>query len=226
MKINKDAIAFFYRIFFSCYIPCKIYEDNEKIFKQRMAQGFDMEFDDFCDGLQEWESRKKAIVGLAKQAGKDVIDKEVLAEYFGGMKHTEVVIEGLREEKVQENSKFYFYSIFNHTLMPIKILEISQKYPVIIGIYENEEFAVKVSCILFYENEREDVFVGKTVLCHYPMIVDANPNDTTVKMLLSEQKKDVVFMDAVKYFRDGVNHANFPLLTVLRKRMNNQYRRT
>lgn len=219
MKINKNAIKFFYRIFFSCYIPCKVYEDNEKIFQQHVAENSDMEFDYFCEGLQEWESRKQAILDLAIKAGKSIIDKEIVAEYFGGIKHTEVVIESLREEKVPEDGKFYSYAIFNHMLMPVKILEISEKHPVITGIYENNGLTVKIRGVLFYENDRASIFIGKTVLCHYPMIVDYDPDETTINRLFAEQSKDVIFMCSVNKLIEGVDHVKFPFLNILRKRM-------
>lgn len=219
MKITKEAIEFFYRIFFSCYIPCKVYEDNEKVFQIRVAENSDMEFDYFCEGLQEWDSRKKAILELTKQGGKNFIDKEVITEYFGGSKHTEVVVESLREENVPVDGNFYPYAVFNHMLIPVVIKNISQKHPVITAVYENNGMSIEIRGILFYEQNRKDISVGKTVLCHYPMMVDENPTQSMIELLFSCQKDDDIFMEAARSLRDGVDHVKFPFLNILRKRM-------
>ena len=220
MTITKDAIELFYRMFFSCYMTGKkSSENNRKIIEENLAKKVDMGFADFCGELQEWETRRDAVISVAKGLGKNCIDKEVISRYFGGQQHTAVIMDDLAKEQVSENSEFYLYTIFNHMLVPLRVERIAEKEPVLIGVYENDGVLLQVRNLLFFEKDREKISVGSTVLCHFPMVIDTNPGLDVVRMLLVMQREDVCFMRAAQSFPNGIDHTKFYHFSILRKRM-------
>lgn len=220
MKITKDAIKFFYRMFFSCYMTGKkSSEDNRKVIEENLSKNTDFYFEDFCSGLQEWETRRDAIIAVAKNLNRNTVDREVIAEYFGGPQHTEVILGDLDREAVPVDGKFYRYTIFNHMLVPLRIERIAQKEAVLNGVYENNGVFLNVKSLLFFEKDRKKIIVGKTVLCHFPMVIDTDPSEELVQMLLELQRTDEHFMRAVKSFPNGIDHSEFFHLSMLRKRM-------
>lgn len=220
MKITADAIELFYKMFFSCYVDGKpSSENNRKIIEENLAKKIDIDFARFCKKLQQWDERREAIVLVAKNLGKKDIDREVIVNYFGSSFHTDVVLGDLAKEQIPRGGKFYNYTIFNHMLMPIVIKKVSPKDNIMIGEYQNGTVAVKVNGILFWEKDRKEMIEGRTVLCHYPMVVDNAPGVVLIKNLLYSQANDSDFMEAARSLVGNVNHFDFPYLSILKKRM-------
>lgn len=220
MKITKEAIDFFYRMFFSCYDNNKkSSRENRSVIEFHLDKGSDMEFDTFCSDLQQWDSRKEAIEKVANTLGKKIIDKEVLINYFGGHDHTEIVVNELALDNIPKEGKFYRYTVFNHMLVPLKVQNVSSKVPVINGLYENADISLPVKHLFFLEKDREKIKIGKTILCHYPMVIDADPDPEMVNALIESHRKDSEFMRAAYSFSDGIDHIEFYHFSVLRKRI-------
>jgi hypothetical protein len=220
MKITFEAIELFYRMFFSCYMTGKASsENNRKVIEKNLAKKNTMNFAEFCQDLQEWEDRAQAIECVAKKLKKEEIDKDVIINYFGGKEHTEVVLGDLAKEQVPIGGKFYNYTIFNHMLVPLVIKRVGVNENIMIGQYENKNISLQVNGVLFFEKDRSDMVVGKTVLCHYPLVVDANPDAKTIKMVFDLQRKDFNFMQSIKTFPGKVNHTDFPFLLMIKRRM-------
>lgn len=220
MEITKEAIELFYRMFFSCYTTGKMSsENNLKRIEANLAKQTSMDFGAFCSELQEWELRGRSIIAVAEGLGKNVIDKEVIFRYFGGPQHTEVILDDLAREQVPVGGNFYRYTIFNHMLVPMRVEMISKKESAIIGVYQNDGVLLRARSILFFEKDRKKIEIGKTVLCHFPMVIDVEPDPMLVQVLLQLQREDMHFMRAAQSFPAGIEHARFPQFSMLRKRM-------
>ena len=220
MDITYDAIELFYKMFFSCYMTGKkSSESNRKIIEKNMVRKSEMNFEEFCKNLQEWEERKEAIISVAKINGKDVIDRDVIARYFGGATHTEVILGDLAKEKITPDGKFYRYTIVNHMLMPVIVEKIAENENLIVGLYKNGNVQLRVMNIIFAESDRVKIEIGKTILCHYPMVIDHSPTKEIISMLLKLQKEDAEFMRAARSFSGTINHADYPFLMMLKKRI-------
>ncbi len=220
MEITANALNFFYKMFLSCYMTGRdSSEFNRKKIEEILESGAGMSFPVFCSELKDWETRGRAIGDVAQALEKKVVDVEVLLNYFGGPSHTSVVAEELRESNFTEDNTFFRYAIFAHMLIPLKITGISLKKPLIKGVYENNGISVEVKHLVFLEKERKKILKGGIVLCHFPMVIDSAPSPEMIEILLSLQRKDTKFKRAAKSFPEGVDHAKFPYLMMLIKRM-------
>jgi hypothetical protein len=139
--------------------------------------------------------------------------------YFGGMEHTKVILGDLAKEHVPADGKFYNYTIFNHMLVPVRVKKVSIKERMIIGVYNNEDVKLQVIGLLFFQKDAALMLEGKFVLCHYPMVVDPDPELKVVESLLELQKNDADFIGATQSFAGALSHAEFPYLSILKKRI-------
>ena len=220
MKITKEAILLFYKIFFSCYIEEKINDkQNCKKLEELVAMGTDISFGGFSAKLKGWGAKAETVLILAKKIKKEIIDVEVISKYFGGVQHTKAMLEELKENNLSSDSPFGRYFSFNHMLIPVRVESVSKKMHSAVVKYENNNVLVLIGGIIFSEEDCEKIKPGKMVLCHYPMVVDSNPSSQLIADLLFLQGKDVVFMKAAKSFAGGLKQEKFPYFSIVRKRM-------
>lgn len=243
MEITRSALVLFYRIFSSCYIEID-FGVREKIIQSgredllsndkgnllnlenMLEDGSDtIPFDDFRRGMLGWGDRADSVLDIARELKKGVIDRDVIAAYFGSAEHSEAMLGDLRKmsEGMTVSEKFRKYFVFAHILTPVRIEEISTDGRLAGVRYENDGVSVPIRNVLVSGRDRERIHTGKTVLCHFPLVVDADPDRNTVGLLLSLQERDGAFMDAAKYFvRGGIDHRGMGLFSAAVRRISSE----
>lgn len=195
-------------------------ENNRGKIEETIQQKKDVfDFDEFCNQLQGWKDRKDSILEVARELNKSIIDSDVIYTYFGGKYHTKVVLEDIKKDELVDKKLLSMYIVFLHLLLPIKILSINKEKQVVSGIYENDEVTVNIENILYFKKDEHLLELGKIVLSHYPLIVDAAPREGLAGMLLKLQKEDRDFISACKVFSKGIDHAKYVYFLSLKKRV-------
>lgn len=222
MKITPDALLFFQKMFLSCYTTGSPSSERNKLYLENLIKKKVkiLDFKEFCFGLEKWEEREVAIVNVAEEMQKNIVDKDVLINYFAGKNHSAVIVRELEENSFSQKDRFFNYTVIAHALIPLRIIDIDDGKRVISGIYENDNMSFIVRNILFAKKDRLGLEFGKTIFCHYPMVIETDPDKKSIEEVLRVQIIDDNFKNAAAFFYEKeIDNTIFPYFIMLKQRM-------
>jgi len=199
MYIKKDTAEVLFKLIISCaYMKESVPGGFEKL----KVMDKIVDFSIFESILEEVTYRK--IEKFAQDSGKEIIDNDLLAEFFGGEPHFQKIIGQLSVERVSED--FFHKTVFAHMEV---VAEITQTDGTIEAIYKNGELFVKIKNLVLFPGDV--VLVGDKVLVHYAVILSKEISIETEKKIMKEQSARAEFVEACRYLANlgGIDYAEF-----------------
>lgn len=203
MLITKNAALVFSRIVVSC-LPLK----DELFGKEQQGLIKDLKSEDKID-LKEFakvflleKETYQDIVKFAKSLGKNLVDRDMVLEFFGGRPHLQKIVRQIRNQI--HGKKLAQQFLFAHILIPVEIVSAGEKLS---GIYRNgnSEFSVK-NLVPFPEDAA--MSVGQKVLVHYAAVITTEFDRATEEKILKDQANQEEFISACEHLGE-IDYSKF-----------------
>lgn len=208
MFIDKNAAEILFRMTVSCAplkecapgMPDRL---EKKLFSKIKSATGQVEFAVFKNVLEPVTFEK--IQKFVRVCGKEIIDTDLIIQFFGGRLHLKKIIDQLKAEKV--NDDFFLKTVFAHIGVPLKITVQNGKTAE--GIYRNGKLEVPIKNLVIFPGDF--VNLGDIVVAHYALIISTSISRDAKTKILAAQGRNFGFTLACCYLRKqgGLNYAEF-----------------
>lgn len=196
-RITKEALGGLSRIFVSCRpLMGEIITPNQFYLISKAREKQDIYFSDFTRHLPVPDPTYGQILRFANRQGKNVIDEQVIWEFFGGYPHFLKIKKQIKKLKLKKDfAKRIFLA---HMLIVVRITKIKGG---IEGVYRNRNIEVKVKNLV---STLKDAKLKKNqkILAHYASIVSDKVSADLEKKLKQEQAEENYFLEACRYVKE------------------------
>lgn len=208
MLIDKKATEILFRMFLSCAplkecMPGMSGKPEKELFNKIKGATVNIDFSIFKRALEPQTFEK--IQEFVRVSGKEIIDTNLIIQFFGGRLHLKKIIDQLKAEKV--NDDFFLKTVFAHIGIPLEVTVQNGKTAE--GIYRNGKLEVPIKNLVIFPGDF--VKLGDIVVAHYALIISTSISRDAKTKILFAQRKNFGFALACCYLQKqgGLDYAEF-----------------